>query len=298
LEDAKSVTDQAQAPAGMNKKYFLILLQPEGYIHARALSEMAETVYYGLQNLACLVSLGASHDGDAVNIVFGAHLLPQGLRDMLPANSIIYNSEQVYASSNWMSKAYMELLRDFQVWDYSQANVEAMWKMGLTDVVHVPIGYVDQLRRIPRDTPKDVDVLFYGSMSDRRKRILIKIEAAGLKVKHLFGVYRDERDQWIARSRVVLNMHMYDAKVFEIVRVSYLLTNSKAVVSECSVDTKMDDAYRKLLTGGVYHADYDELVAACVALCRDDDLRAEYELKGFLGFSSVKEEAILSAVIK
>ena len=37
---------------------------------------------------------------------------------------------------------------------------------------------------------------------------------------------------WIARSKIVLNLHQYDAQVFEIVRVSYLLANRRAVVSE------------------------------------------------------------------
>ena len=43
-----------------------------------------------------------------------------------------------------------------------------------------------------------------------------------IKIKCLFGVYGKERDDWISKSKLVLNMHMYDSKIFEIIRVFYL----------------------------------------------------------------------------
>ena len=44
-------------------------------------------------------------------------------------------------------------------------------------------------------------------------------------LRTLFGDYGEVRDRWIARSRVVLNIHFYDIKVAEQVRLSYLLNN-------------------------------------------------------------------------
>ena len=38
------------------------------------------------------------------------------------------------------------------------------------------------------------------------------------------------RDDLIARAKVVLNINKHQAKIFEIVRVSYLMANAKAVV--------------------------------------------------------------------
>jgi hypothetical protein len=63
-------------------------------------------------------------------------------------------------------------------------------------------------------------------------------------IEFLAGVYREERDRLIARAKVVLNMHYYDARVFEIVRVSYLLSNEKAVVAECGATTTIEPDIR------------------------------------------------------
>ena len=51
---------------------------------------------------------------------------------------------------------------------------------------------------------------------------------SGANVIPVFGLYGPPRDALIARSKIILNMHLYDAKVFEIVRVSYLLANLHA----------------------------------------------------------------------
>ena len=55
----------------------------------------------------------------------------------------------------------------------------------------------------------------------------------------------------------MLNVHFYEAKVLEMVRVSYLLANRCCVLSEVSSEPEEDDA----LAGGVAFAAYDDLVA-------------------------------------
>ena len=85
----------------------------------------------------------------------------------------------------------------------------------------------------------------------------------------LTGCYGEARDQFIARSKVVLNLHYYDSKVFEIVRVSYLLSNFKAVVAECGTGTSIDPDLLQALRA----VPYDGLVEACVALVQDETAR-------------------------
>lgn len=75
-------------------------------------------------------------------------------------------------------------------------------------------------------------------------------------------VMGDERDQYIARAKVVLNMHRFqETKVFEIARVSYLLANRKAVVSEISSATVVDDDIRMAIASD----SIDRLVDLCGA---------------------------------
>jgi hypothetical protein len=47
----------------------------------------------------------------------------------------------------------------------------------------VPIGYVPALTRIV-SIPADIDVLFYGAMTDRRRVIIDKLRALGFRADH------------------------------------------------------------------------------------------------------------------
>ena len=60
------------------------------------------------------------------------------------------------------------------------------------------------------------------------------------RVRAESGVRGAERDALIARARLVLNLHFYPTAIFELVRVSYLLANGKAVVAECGPETEID----------------------------------------------------------
>ena len=111
--------------------------------------------------------------------------------------------------------------------------------MGLPRPTYVPIGYVPELTRIA-PAPEDIDVLFYGALSERRYAVLRDLHDRGLRVKWLLGAFGASRDAWIARSKIVINVHYWEAKIFEIARVSYLLANRRAVVSERGADPTLE----------------------------------------------------------
>ena len=98
---------------------------------------------------------------------------------------------------------------------------------------------------------QDIDVLFCGSMNERRMQIIQALKDSTLFDKPLviaqFVGYGAYRDKYIARSKIVLNMHYYTPGIFEIARVSYLLANKKCVVSEEGLG---DGAFRGNATRG------------------------------------------------
>ncbi|MDE1996387.1 MAG: glycosyltransferase family 1 protein, partial [Rhizobiaceae bacterium] len=104
----------------------------------------------------------------------------------------------------------------------------------------------------------------------------------GLNVVHLFGAYGQERDDAIGRAKIVLNMHFYEAAIFEVVRVSYLLANGACVVTEGDAD----DVDLKPFADGLVIAKLDELADRCVQLLSDDRLRVTTALRGFKAMSS------------
>ena len=158
----------------------------------------------------------------------------------------------------------------------------------------MPIGYMPEMRRIEPASEQDIDVLFYGGVTERRGEVLQDLKDAGLGVKVLQNHWGFERDRYIARSKVVLNMHAgFLANTFEIVRVSYLLANSKAVVSEYCESTVIEDDF----LGALVMVDYKDLVPACLDLVNDHKKRRFYEERGFSVMSDRDETIYLKVAL-
>jgi SAM-dependent methyltransferase len=287
--DQKMTNTHAGAPTRLR----IVLVQPAGYQHSGALSELTETLLYGLNALSIDIQLSideiAAEGSGWRNLIVGAHLLDAAGMKAIPRHSIICNSEQIDEQSRWIDSPYLELLGRCDVWDYSRENIRRLERLGVASARFVPLSYVPQLTRIPSVIPQDIDVLFYGAINERRKNILEGLIARGLRIEFLTGVYREERDHYIARAKVVLNMHYYEASIFEVVRVSYLLANEKAVVAECGATTTLEPDVRD----AVCAVPYDRLIDACVELVADANKRANLARRGFEIFSRRGEKQIL-----
>ena len=274
------------------ERFQIVLIRPRGYLHTDAFREVAETLQYGLRNLghpANIVENDAAPN--STNIFLGAHLLTPAETNALPPGSVIYNLEQLGGPS--LPETYYNLATQHEIWDYSRQNIDKWKTMNCKyKPNHVPLGYVPELSRIKSSPIQDIDILFYGSINERRKQVLDKLRTAHINVRTLFGVYGEERDREIARSKIVLNINFYDEKIFEIVRVSYLLANSKAVVSEDSLDPGVPGS-----SSAVLSVPSDSLVDACLSLLQNDDERHRLEARAFQWFSQHKEGDILSAVL-
>lgn len=260
--------------------YSVTIISPPNYPHSAAFEEVAESLSLSLKALGHDVVTtrhpgGKLADNGRRHIVLGSNLIPYANVE-LPSSAILYNLEQVGKASPWITPWIADLFRRHRVWDYSVANADALVAMGLPRPTVVPIGWLPQLQRIPRASAEDIDVLFYGSLNERRQNVLDSIASLGVKVEKLFGVYGAERDAMIARSKLVLNVHFYESKVFEIVRASYLLGNGRVVVSE----TGCEPSEEKPLESAVAFASYADLPARCLALLSDASERQRRSAEG------------------
>ena len=256
--------------------------------HSMAWWELGELICYSLRELGFQVNIQHRKiESDCRNIILGAFILEPEFIKKVPPNSIFVNTEQLYLydqKSMWPSDIY-EWARNFETWDYSDKNIETFLKHGITRVKKLELGYQKELNRIVSSDNQDIDVLFYGSHAERRNKIINDLSAEGLNVKAVFGVYGKERDDLIARSKLILNFHHYNSHIFEIVRVFYLLTNSKAVVGEVSESTSIDQIFLDCIRP----APYDGLVKACKRLVDDKGERHLLESKGFDLFSKIPQ---------
>ncbi|SFB24736.1 Methyltransferase domain-containing protein [Collimonas sp. OK607] len=244
---------------------------------SRFLDDIGEAYQWGLQSLGYETSYGLSVvSPDRINLLFAGFALPLSeYRKHGMARGININLEQVGSTHPQVVTATnFHLMRQLPNWDYSRRNMSLLPQYGIADMQHVPIGYSPIWERV-KHQQQDIDVLFYGSLSPRRRAVLDKLVAAGLRVVFPDTVdswSREQRDEYIGRAKLVLNMPYYDeVHVLEDVRLSFLYANRKAVVSEIRPDTYAEND----MLAGLAGAPIDALPALCVELCADPVRREE-----------------------
>ncbi|MDK4684397.1 hypothetical protein QDY72_04255 [Kingella negevensis] len=113
----------------------------------------------------------------------------------------------------------------------------------------MPIDYHPKLHNFTLSEQPEYDVLFYGRCTDRREKILNDLHRAGLRVKILQKVWGEERNEHIAKAKIVLNIHGFENQPFEAVRCHYLMNNRVAIVSEMNDNENVFLPYRMGVIG-------------------------------------------------
>jgi hypothetical protein len=275
--------------------FAVVTVEPEGYAHSGAFAEVAEALREALAALGhgalrCVNSVHA----DRINIVLGAHLLGAAAPGMLPEGSVIFNLEQLAPALFESRPFFAELLRAFPVWDYHPGNLQTLAEIGARDAQLVRLGYAKALSRIAHVDEPDIDVLFYGSRSERRREVIKALAQSGLRVRSEMGLYGAARDELIGRSKIVLNLGYFgDVSLFEQVRVTYLLANQVFVVSESGRDPEEEARF----AGGIAFAPYPELVAACARYAADEAARERIASRGFEIVRAMPQECFLAPAV-
>jgi hypothetical protein len=230
--------------------------------------DLVESLQYVFTQRGVTVNVTHDLNKDDLNtwVLFGVNELPPSI--LLPKNYIVYQLEQISVEGNkWLTQKYLEIMKGAkQVWDYSIKNVNLLNRYNVKNVIHLPISYSDNLKvvdcsSIP-DTEKDVDILFIGSISPRRKELLERFKILnGINVLIADGgLWGDERTALLKRSKIIINIHFYGSEsLLEMARLSVLLANKCFIVSETGGDASMD----KKLDKGVVFGRYNELVSLC-----------------------------------
>jgi SAM-dependent methyltransferase len=230
----------------------LSIVQPAGYVHSLAFLDPARYLRHQLRRFGVEVTMAKNRlRKDAVNLVFGTHLgFDPNLRERHPC--LFVNLEQLGPGGAKVSEEYLKLLRTSGVVDYDLANVGA-YGADPSDVPLIPFRHAPYLEKAAADSPpledRPIDLLFFGSMNERRKRLIQRIEASGATVS-VFDqpLYADERDNYIRQAKAVLNCHFYESATFEQVRAFHCLSLGTPIISERSPLTRPDAAFEQAVT--------------------------------------------------
>ena len=203
---------------------------------------------------------------DILYILLGANDL---FLDKMPDKYIVWQFEQF--SSKWFKDQYIKILRGAQsVLDYSQRNCKELHTRYGINAHFVPVLPLPITHRTIK-TNKTIDVLFCGSINDRRKKIIEELQNRGLVVECRSDLWRTSLASKIRQSRLCLNMHYYPDATLETTRLLTLIKHEAQILSEPSSDTVLDKHYSKR----VQFAQYDQLVDKAVELLSNNNILDE-----------------------
>lgn len=185
-------------------------------------------------------------DPRVTNILFGIQMpgtasIAQIRNLTAQDNAIIFNSQQLSSTSPWVTPEYLELLREHVCLDYSLANVQYLQNHSEGDIsaFEFPLLPSQEFRRdFPLDASRwqiQYDLAFYGTTSNGgRMERLQELARQGISLKCFAGAYGRLLTPEILECSAVLNIHGYDAALFEVGRCLRPLAMGIPIFSDIS----------------------------------------------------------------
>jgi hypothetical protein len=146
-------------------------------------------------------------------------------KGVIPSNSIFFQIEQ----KDCPDFNYSCVKKASRVMDFSNCNFEKYKELNLK-AYYLPMPFYFTTNELFLTTK--YDLLFYGSMNDRRMNILKKLHAYNIKVG--FGIVGEEKEKCIQQSKIIINLHYYNSGALETCRINEVLQYNKLVLSERS----------------------------------------------------------------
>lgn len=183
---------------------------------------------------------------------------------------IIFQLEQISNHLYGMNSNWLNILFEAdEIWDYNECNKERLISEGLTPTKIVKFSYTQSLNKIVHKEEKDIDVLFYGSLNNKRIEILNSLQNV-CNIQIVNNAFADKLDEYISRSKIILNIHYYEMDVQEQVRIFYLLCNGCCVVSEFNTINNFDDF--------IFNVKRGKIVDTILELLKDDNYKNQMNL--------------------
>lgn len=231
----------------------VVLIDPAQYKYAYFLTDTCRLIAAGLRELGHTCSLTVNNlDGGSMNVIVGTHLLSEADAQQIVQSGVEYvafHTELVRLDDNkrpvstFLGDRFESVMgnllrRAHRVWDGVDSNIPVLAHMGV-DPARIRLfwpGYSQELvdvRHRP-DADKDIDALFFGSISPYRAELLSRL-GQSLRVATMLDGPAAFRNDLIARAKLNLVVSgAPDYTYIPSIRTGYLLNNRCAVVAEAA----------------------------------------------------------------
>jgi len=248
-------------------------------VNGRVFGEHARAIEHSLKEMG--VCVGAKIQGnDKVNFNkhYDLNFVMRAFRpfpsERLSGVKIIYQVEELW---NRRDRGHYDMAQGYDIaLEMYDENVKI--PSGTTNVIYCPVGYSPVWESHLPEVEEDIDVLFYGSIIDRRLEFRRALGAAGFKTFFTDKHYGIERDKLIMRSKIVLNIKAHDLWSYGPMHCLPAQANKKFMLAE-----KADGGYGPFVPG-VHFQEYDG-IGDCISVIRyllkHDKERKEFAINAY-----------------
>lgn len=263
----------------LSVKFNIAVIDPKGFPWTHFLFDTCKLICYGLEELGHDCTIRQNNlEPSRLNIIVGGHHLASAehvLQIAKIGDYIVFQTEIIKEDTvnltntrEHFENVYLPLLqRAKSVWEGASTNLRALEGFGVRTQTYVG-GYVAAMEEIVHKRNKDVDFLFYGSITPHRREMLEKLKASGCSLVTEFDIQPFYRNDLIARSKLVLSPRQGDVmNQLPYGRICYLLNNRMPVVVEkCLEQEWLQDCF--------YWGETEEWVDLCLETLHRPDLAA------------------------
>lgn len=146
----------------------------------------------------------------------------------LPKKYILYQVEQI--NSKWFTEEYYKIINNsLCIWDFSLHNKIKYPDVPLDKIYYCPMPL--QIIDTNKYNEIEYDLFFYGSYNVRRDNIL-KLLQQKYNIIVGYMATEEKRDEYIKKSKIIINLHLYDNVALETCRINEVLKFNKPIISE------------------------------------------------------------------
>jgi hypothetical protein len=229
-------------------KFNISVVDPKGYPYTHFLYNTCKLLNYGLESLGHDCCITRNHlDASRMTILIGGHLLNSldVIDQIARAGPYIVLQSEAIQSAIVNQAMYVPLLqRARSVWEGIPDQLAPLALLGARPQLLLA-GYHPRMEEIAAKNNRDIDFLFFGSITPHRQTMFDQLRQRGCEVVTMFDEDAIFRDDMIARTKVHLAPRQSDAmNHLPYVRICYLLNNrGLCVVERCRDQEWLQDCF-------------------------------------------------------
>lgn len=160
----------------------------------------------------------------------------QSIRTLPYKKYILYQTEQ-YNQPNIRHIDEAIISRAYAIFDYSNVNL-AYYNDNIKERVILISPFIDELPKNISTIDRPIDILFIGTLNERRNKIIRVIKhwattnGNNYTVRVITNKFGKELDSIIQQSKIVINLHYYPNAILEVFRIHDLLGYDCRIISE------------------------------------------------------------------